>query len=180
MLVLNSELHILHIAVMVLQVLADLQELIISCRELIGHLGDRHRGTDTGDDVLTLCIGKELAHQLLLAGGGITGESNTGTGVLVQVAEDHRHDIDCGAPGIRDIVVAAVNVGSRVVPGTEDSLDGFLELYDRIGREVLADLLLVLCLELAGKSLQICCSQVDIIDNAFFSLQLIDQLLKRR
>ena len=62
----------------------------------------------TADDL------KELAHEFLLAGGGITGECNTGTGVVIEVAEDHRHNVDGGTPGVRDIVVTTVNIGAGV------------------------------------------------------------------
>ena len=153
--VLNGELHVLHIVIVVLQRGADLHELVERFGELLFHLGDGHRGTDAGDDVFALRVGEELTHELLLAGGGVTREGDAGAGVVVQVAEHHRHDVDGSAPGVRDVVVAAVNVRARVVPGAEHGLDGFVQLGLRVGREVLADLLFVLGLELLGELLEV-------------------------
>ena len=47
------------------------------------------RGTDAGNDVLALRVGQELAHELLLAGGGVAGEGNAGAAVVAHVAERH-------------------------------------------------------------------------------------------
>ena len=107
------------------------------------------------DIELTAADLKELAHELLLTGGGVTGEGDAGTGVVVQVAEDHRHDVDGSAPGIGDVVVAAIDVRARVVPGAEHGADGFVQLGLGVGGEVLADLLLVLGIELLGEFLEV-------------------------
>ena len=114
--VFNGELHILHIAVVIFEVVADLDEVGISLRELFGHLSDGHRSANAGNDVLALCVGQELAHKLLFAGGGVTGERNACTGVIVKVTEHHRHHVDGGAPTVRNVVVAAVYVRAGVVP----------------------------------------------------------------
>ena len=114
--VLNGELHILHIAVVGLEVVADLDEVGVSLGELFSHLRDRHRSADAGNDVFALSVGQELAHQLLLAGGGVTGKGNACTGVIVEVAEYHGHYVDGSAPAVRNIVVAAVYVRTGVVP----------------------------------------------------------------
>ena len=156
--VLDGELHVLHVAVVALEQGANLDELGVGLRELIRHLSDGHRSADPGDDIFTLGIGEELAHELLLTGGGITRKGNAGTGVLVQVAEDHRHDVYGSAPGIGDIVLLSVVVGARIVPGTEHGTDGFLQLDDGVGGEVFADLLFVLGLELFCQFLQVCSS----------------------
>ena len=85
--VLHGKLHILHIPVVILQRVADLYELGIGLRELLGHLVDGHGGTDTGHHVLALGVGQELAHELLLAGGGVTGKGYAGAAVIAHVAE---------------------------------------------------------------------------------------------
>ena len=90
---------------------------------------------------------EELADQLLLAGGGVAGERNAGAGVIAQVAEDHQLNVDRGAPGVGDVVHAAIDIGAGVVPGAEHGLDGAHELLLGIGGEVLADLLFILGLE---------------------------------
>ena len=176
--VFHGEFHILHVAVVFFEKIADLYELLESFGKLVGHFRDGHRGTDAGNDIFTLRVGQEFAEQLLLAGSRVTGKRNTGTGVLVQVAEDHRHHVDSGTPGVRDVIVAAVDIGARVVPGTEHRTDGFIQLHLRVRREVAADLLLVFCLELLGQCLQISGRQFDIIGNAFLCLHGIDQLFK--
>ena len=51
--------------------------------------------------------------------------------------------------------VAAVDVGAGVVPGAEHGLDGAHQLLLGIGGEILADLGLVLGLELLGQLLQV-------------------------
>ena len=176
--VLHGELHVLHVAVMIFQKVADLDEFRVCFGELLFHLSDGHRGADTGDDVFALSIGKELAHEFLLAGGGITGECNTGTGVVIEVAEDHRHNVDGGTPGVRDIVVTTVNIGAGVVPGAENCLDGELQLFHGIGGEVSADLLFVLGLELFCQFLQVRCSQLDVVGDALLLFHLVDELFK--
>ena len=176
--VLDGELHILHIVVMLFKDVADLDEIGISLRELIRHLGDRHRGADAGDDVFALRVHEELAHELLLAGRGVAGEGDAGAGVVVQVAEDHRHDVDGGAPAVGDVVVTAIDVRARVVPRTEHGADSFVKLDLRVGREIVADLRLVLGLELAGELLEVGGGEVDVELDALLRLHLVDELLK--
>ena len=176
--VLDGELHVLHVVIVVLQRGADLHELVERFGELLLHLGDGHRGADAGHDVFALRVGEELAHELLLAGGGVTRERDAGAGVFVQVAEHHRHDVDGSAPGVGDVVVAAVDVRARVVPGTEHGLDGFVQLGLGVGREVLADLLFVLGLELLGQLLEVGGGQLNVELDALLFLHLVDELLK--
>ncbi len=176
--VFDGELHVLHVAVVILQQGADLDELLVCFGEFLFHLGDGHRGAHAGDDVLALGVGEELTHKLLLAGGGVAGEGDAGAGVLVQVAEDHRHDVDGSAPGIGDVVLLAVVVGARIVPGAEDGANGLLELDNGIGGEVLADLVFVLGLELLGQLLEVGGSEVDVVGDALLFLHLVDQLLE--
>ena len=54
---LYGELHILHISIVLLQGLTNLSELLKCLRELLCHLIDVHRCTNTGYHVFTLCIG---------------------------------------------------------------------------------------------------------------------------
>ena len=178
LLVLNSEFHILHIVIVVFQSLANLDEFVVSFREFLFHLCDRHRSTNAGNNVFALCVDQELAHQLLFAGSRVTGECYTGTRLVVQITEYHRHYVYCGTPAVRDIVVTTVYVCSRVVPAAEYSLDSQLQLFYRIRREVCAQLLLVFSLELFSQSLQISSSQIYVELNALFFLHLVDELLE--
>ena len=177
-LVFNSKLHILHISVMVLQCLANFLKLSKCLRELLSHLRDRHRGADTCNHVLALSVDQELAHQLLLAGSRVSGKRNTGSAVIAHVTECHGLYVYSGTPGIRDIVVAAVYVRARVVPGTEYGLDGSHQLLLGIIREILSDLSLVLCLELRSQLLQIISGQLYVVGHALLGFHLVDELLE--
>ena len=87
--VLNSELHVLHISVMILKSMANILELLESLGELVSHLGNLHRSTNASNNVLTLCICKELTKEALCACCRVTGESNTGTAIVTHVTECH-------------------------------------------------------------------------------------------
>ena len=176
--VLDGELHVLHVAVVLLKDVADLDEVGICLGELLCHLGDGHRGADAGDDVFALCVDEELAHQLLLAGCGVTGESDAGAGILVQVAEYHGHDVDCSTPRVGDVIVTTVDICSGVVPRTENGTDGFVKLNLRVGGEVLADLLLVLSLELLCELLEVCSAKLMVGLDTLGFLHLVDELLE--
>ena len=52
------------------------------------------RRADAGDDVLALRVHEELAVELLLAGRWIARERDAGAGIVAEVAEHHRHDVD--------------------------------------------------------------------------------------
>ena len=136
---------------MVLECLADILKLCKCLRELLLHLCDRHRSADTCHNVLALRIDQELAHQLPLTGRRISRKRNAGAAVIAHVSECHALYVYRCSPGIRDIVVAAVHIRTRVVPGTEDSLDSAHQLLLRVIREVRPDLLFVFSLELACK-----------------------------
>ena len=93
------------------------------------------RSADAGDDVLALGVDEVLAHELLLAGGGVAGEGDAGARTHARVAERHLLDVDGGAPFVGDLVHLAVDVGARVIPGAEDGLDGADQLLFGVLRE---------------------------------------------
>ena len=88
-----------------------------------------------GDDVLALRVGKELAVERLLAGRRVARERDAGRRGLAPVAEDHRLDVDGGAPVVGDVVEPAVGLRALVVPGPEDRADRAPELLARVVRE---------------------------------------------
>ena len=158
--------------------MTDIYELIVYFRHNFLQLIDLLRSTNTGYYVFALCIHQELAHQMLLTSCGITGKCNTGTGCLTHVTKCHHLYINCGTPGIRDIVVTTIYICTRVVPGTENCLDSLHQLFLRVGREICTDLLFVFCLKLFCQFLQILCSQLNVLCNALCCLHLVDQLFK--
>ena len=101
---------------MLLQQSAHLDKLGIRFRELLFHLGDGHRRTYAGNNILALRVDKEFTHQLILSGGGITREGDACSGIIVQVAENHGHNVYSGSPAVRNVVVAAVNICTGIVP----------------------------------------------------------------
>ena len=178
LLVLNGELHVLHVAVMVLQLVADVYKLVIDLRHDVLQLIDGLGGTDTGHHVFALGVHQELTKELLLAGGGVAGKGNAGTGGVAHVAEDHLLDVDSGAPGGGNVVHAAVVDGAGVVPGTEHGLDGAHKLLLGVLGELLAQLGAVLGLEHLGQFLQVLGRQLGILGDAALLLHLVDELFK--
>ena len=96
--VLNGELHILHISVVVFKNAAYFCELLECFGELLLHLGDVHRCTNTGNNVFTLCICKEFTEETLSACSRVTCECNTGTTVITHVTECHHLYVNCCTP----------------------------------------------------------------------------------
>ena len=172
--VLDGELHILHIAEVVLQTGRDLNELIVHLRHLILQVADGGRSADAGDDVLALCVDQVLAHQLLCAGGGVTGEGDAGAGTVAGVAECHLLHVDSGAPLVGDLVHLTINVCTGVVPAAEDGLDSLDQLIAGILREGFALVLFVDLLEDADQFLQVVSRQVHVVLDALGFLHLID------
>ena len=134
--VFNGELHILHVAIVLLEAMRDVVELRVNLGHIVGELGDVAGGADAGNDVLALRVDQVFAEQLLLAGGGVAGERNAGAGLLIEVAEYHRLNVDGSAPGIGDVVHAAIDVRARVVPGAEHGLDRLEQLLFGAYREI--------------------------------------------
>ena len=151
---LDGELHVLHVAVVLLKLLADVQQLLVGLGEGLLQLHDLLRGADAGHHVLALGVDQELAVEEVLAAGGIAREADAGGRIVALVAEHHGLDVDRGAPGRRDAVQLAVGVGAVIFPRIEDGHDGALELLVRVGREIGAHALLDLRLELLHQLLQ--------------------------
>ena len=163
---------------MVFKCFANLYELIVSFGEFVFHLSYGHRCTNTCNDVLALCVYKELAHELLFACCGITCECNACTGVVVEVSEYHGHYVYCRTPGVRNIVVATVYVCTGVIPRTEYGADSFVELNLRIGGEVLADFGFILCFEFLCELFEVVSCEFDVEFNAFSLFHLVDELFE--
>ena len=155
---LHRELDVLHVAVVLLERLraprsssaktCGITSSIAGSDELVGRLaGERQmlRRADAGDHVLALRVDEILAVELVGAGRGIAGEGDAGGAVVAHVAEDHRLDVDRGAPIGRDVVQAAIGDGALVHPRAEDGADRAPELLLRVLREGLAELALDDC-----------------------------------
>ncbi len=156
---LDGELHVLHVAVVLLQHAVNANELLERGRHCVFHrrlvgagllprdLGDLLRRADAGDDVLALGVDQEFAIQPLLAGRRIAREGDARRRGVAHVAEHHGLHVDRGAPAFRNGVQPAIGVGARVHPRAEHRADRAPELVARVLRErialLLADALLV-------------------------------------
>ena len=125
---LDRELEVLDVAVVLLELLADAQELVVDRGHVGLHLADLRRRPDAGHDILALGVGQVLAEEHLLAGVRVAREGDAGPRVVAHVAEDHGHDVDRGAQVVGDLLVVAVVDGALAEPAGEDGLDREVEL----------------------------------------------------
>ncbi len=134
----DREFQVLHVAVMVFQHRADLNQFFVCVRHHLSHLGDLQRCADTGHDVLALRVHQELAVENVFAGRCVTREGDAGAAVVTHVAENHGLDVDRGTPVFRDAVDAAVLDRARVHPGIEHGVDRQAKLLTRTNRKITA------------------------------------------
>ena len=141
-----GELHILHVAVVVFQLLLDGVQLVVQLRHSLFHRrilactlfladtlercpaaaaleGDLLRGADTSHHVLALCIHKVLTVEDVLTGSGIAAEANAGSGSLAHVTEHHRHDGNSGTPLVGYAFHLTIEDSTLVHPAAEHSAD---------------------------------------------------------
>ena len=178
LLILDGELHVLHVVIVGFQLAADVHELLVGLGDDLLELVDGLGGADAGHHVFALGVHEELAEEVLFAGGGVTGEGYAGAGIVAGVAEDHHLHVDGSAPVAGDVVHAAIVDGAGVVPGTEHGLDGAQQLLLGIGGEVRTDLGLVLGLELLGQLLEVVGVQLGVQLHALLGLHLVDEFLE--
>ena len=176
--VFNGEFHILHVAIVVFENLADVLELFINFGEYFRHFSDRHRSSYARNDVFALRVGKEFAHKSFFAGSGVTSERNARSAIVAHVAERHHLYVDGGTPTVRDVVVHTIDVRSGVVPTSEYGFDRFEKLNLRVGREIAAELFFVFRLELICKSFKVVCVEFYVERNAFLLFHFVDKFFK--
>ena len=200
--VLDRELDVLHVGEVLLEVVLDLVELlvylghhllergILGLALLLGDVlglgpalrtldGDLLRGADAGHDVLALSVDQVFAVEDVLTRCGVAREGHAGCGVVAHVAEYHGLHRYGGTPLGGDVVELAVEDGALVHPRAEHGADGAPELIPRVGREVLAGLLLHGLLEALDQLLQVVGGQVGVVLHAALVLQCVDDLLER-
>jgi len=73
---LNGELHILHVAIVFFKFSADIAELFVNLCVCLLKLSKFLRGTNTCNNILTLCVHKVFAHELVLSVSWITAKAN--------------------------------------------------------------------------------------------------------
>ncbi len=113
---LHRELDVLHVAVVLFELVADIVELLVNGRHILLKLGDLLRRPDAGDHVLTLCVDQVFTVKCLFAGRRVAREGDARATVVAHVAEHHRADIGGGAPILRKAVLPAIDDGPVVHP----------------------------------------------------------------
>ncbi len=169
--VLDGELDVLDVSVVLLESPHRCQKLLVGRGHDQAHRLHRLGRTDAGDDVLALSVGQELAEDLFRAGRRVARERDPRARAVALVAEDHLHDVDCGADVVRDVVGAAVDLSARRVPGVEDPPDGAHQLVGRLRREVAALLLAVDAVEGLHELGEIRGGQIGVLGDAPVALQ---------
>ena len=113
---LDGELDVAHVAVVVLQRLHQLEELLMTFRELVPHRVERFGDADTGHDILTLRVLQEIAVGAVLTRGRVARERDTRAGVVALVAEHHGLDVHRGAQVVGDLLHPPVDPRALAVP----------------------------------------------------------------
>ena len=116
------------------------EQLLVHLREVLGERIEVFGVADAGHDVLALRVDEEVAVRLVLAGGRVAREADTGAAVVVAVAEHHRLHVHRGAEIVADALTDPIRDGAGAVPAPEHGLDGALELHQRVLRERLPGL----------------------------------------
>ena len=199
---LYGELHILHVAVVVLELLLDgvefgikswhslfhrrilagalfLADTLKCCPTAAAFQCNLLRSTDTCYHVFTLCVDKVLTVEEVLARCGVAAEANTGSGGLAHVTEYHSHNGNSGSPLIRNSFHLTVEDRTLVHPAAEYGTDSAPELLDRIVREIFARLLFDSGFETSYKQLQFLYIQVLIQLHSTDFFHLVDDSLER-
>src|SRR4029077_15362896 len=137
---LDGELDVAQVAVVVLQRVHDLHQLVVGGLVDALQVLQRDGVPDPGHDVLALGVLQVVTVDALGAGARVPGKGDAGARVHAQVAEDHRHHVHGGAQVGGDALLAAVEDSAGRVPGVEHGLDGQVQLLPRVLREVAAGL----------------------------------------
>ena len=181
LLLLHRELEVLDVAKLLLQLLADLLELLVGVGKLrvVRHLDDRLRRPDAGHDVFPLGVDEVFAVEDILAGGRVAGEGHAGSAVIPHVAKHHALDVDGGAPLVGDLVLATVDDRALVHPAAEDGSDGSDELLEGILREGLPGALLDELLEAADEILEVILGECGVFLDVGLVLDLLHHFFER-
>ena len=198
---LHGELHILHVAIVLLQLVLQGVQLLVELghgflhRGILGHtvcfadagtlgptlradLGDLLRCADTGHHVFTLCVDQILAVEEVLAVAGIAAEAYAGSGGVAHVAEHHSHHADSRTPLVGNAFHLTVEDGALVHPAAEHGADGTPKLLHGIVGEVAAGLSLDGLLKQLHELLEALHGEVLVEHDALLLLHLFDDGLE--
>ncbi len=176
--VLHGELDVLHLLVVGLEFLADLEQLLVDLGHVALELVDVLGRSNAGDHVLALGVDQVVAEEFVLAGVRVPREGHAGAGVGAGVAEDHGLHVDGGSFETRDPLDPAVLDRLLAHPAIEDGHDGLPELVHRVLGEVLADELLVNSLVTLDEFLEVVGVKVGVELDALLLLEAIELMLE--
>ncbi len=130
--VFDGKFHVLHVFIMLFKFISIIYKLVINFRHFFMKLRDRVGCACACNNIFTLGIDQVFTEENLFARGGVAGKGNARARIFVKVTENHGLNINRSAPGIGDVIHAAVNIGARIVPRAENSLDGLNHLIPRV------------------------------------------------
>ena len=175
---LDRELDVLNIAVVRLEPVERLDQLLERLGHRLAHPVDGLRRTDPGHDVLSLGVQEELAVEPLLAGCGVAREADASPGALATIPEDHLYDVDRGTEVVRDAVRAAVDLCPGRVPRVEHRPIRPSQLLAGVLRKAPARPLLVDRVERVDERAEILRSQIDVLRDPPCGLEIRERLLE--
>ena len=135
--VLDSELHILHVAIVLLKLYSNFLELPINLGHGLLHFAQRHGSSNASDNVFALSVHQVIAIEDFLAGTRVARKADARAGSIAGIPEDHLHDVDGRTEETGDFLHAPVRDCLLRHPGAEDRADCSPQLVDRIVREIL-------------------------------------------
>ncbi len=121
--VLNGELDLLHVGGESLQRPGGADQFVVDGGLLVAQRGDRFDVDRAGYHVVPLTAPQPLAELRVGAGHRVSRKNNAGTGIGVDVAEDHGLHHRRGAAPVVEPVMGAIGGGARRAPRREHSLD---------------------------------------------------------
>ena len=175
---LDRELDVLEVAVVGLESVERVDELVERLGHPLAHPLDGLGRANACDHVLALRVREELAVQPALAGRRVAREAHAGTGGLAAVPEDHLDDVHRRSEIVRDVVRGPVHLGARCVPRIEDSAVRTPQLVARLLRERTRGLVLVDRGERRHELAEIVRGEVDVLGHSPRRLQIGERLLE--
>ena len=175
---LDGELDVLQVAVVRLEPLERLDELVERLGHALAHPLDGLGGADARDDVLALGVREELAVEPPFARRRIAREAHARARALATVPEDHLDDVHCRAEIVRNVVRASVHVRARRVPRVEDGAVRAAELVARLLWKRASGVLLVDRGERGHQLAEVVGGEIDVLGDAARRLQIGQRLLE--
>ncbi len=175
---LDRELDVLEVAVVGLEAVERVDELVERLRHALAHALDRLGRPNACDHVLALRIREKLAVQPSLSRRRVAREAHAGAGGLAAVPEDHLDDVHRRSEIVRDVVRGPVHLGTRRVPRVEDGAVRTSQLVARLLRERARCLVRVDRGERCHELAEVVGGEVDVLGHSPRRLQIGERLLE--